>query len=399
MKILYLQCQMGAAGDMLLSALYELLEDKAGFLAALNRLGLPGVSYEATSASSGGISGTRMRVTVHGAEEDDHAAHPHSHTHATLPEIDALLDRLPLPQSPKAHAKAIYNSIAHAEAAVHGCPVELVHFHEVGALDAVADIVGVCYALDLLAPDRVEASAIHVGSGTVHCAHGVLPVPAPATARLLSGIPIYGGEIQGELCTPTGAALLAHFVQHFGPLPPMTLRATGCGIGSREFSRPNCLQSFWGEADDLSHSMLTELVCNLDDMTPEALAFACTELMSAGALDAYTVPGTMKKGRSGHVLTVLCQPEDHTRLAAQILRLTTTNGVRVRQCEKITLAVSSRTVQTPYGAVRIKTAQGDGILRSKPEYDDVACLARENGLPYDTVAQATRDAAGKEAPQ
>ena len=260
---------MGASGDMLLGALYELLPDRAGFVSTLNALGLPQVAVAAQPAQSLGLSGTHMAVTVAGLEEDELAGqghpHPHSHAslhhpehdhdhshthghgphhdhgHARLSDVDAILDRLPLPAPVLAHARAVYGSIAQAEAKAHGQPVEQVHFHEVGTLDAIADVAGVCYALHLLAPDEIVVSPIHVGSGQVRCAHGVMPVPAPATAHLLAGAPIYGGNIQGELCTPTGAALLTHFATRFGPMPLMQVDRVGVGLGSRQFPAANCL--------------------------------------------------------------------------------------------------------------------------------------------------------------
>ena len=265
MKTLYLECKMGAAGDMLMAALYELLsgEQKKNFLDTMNGLGLPGVEVAPIAARTGGIAGTHMKVTVHGHEEHehhhehescpaqgggthDHGEHHHHH-HATPGHIGAIIDGLSLPREVKEKARKVYNAIAQAEARAHGCEVGDVHFHEVGALDAVADVVGVCYALHLLSPDMVTASPVHVGSGTVKCAHGVMPVPAPATAELLLGIPTYGGEVQGELCTPTGAALLKTFVQSFGPMPAMETERIGYGLGTREFEQANCVRAFWGE--------------------------------------------------------------------------------------------------------------------------------------------------------
>lgn len=424
MKTLYLECSMGAAGDMLMSALYELLEDKAGFLRTMNGLGLPGVRLEAKSASTCGIAGTHMAVTVDGQEEHepsatqapvhlhggepehhhDHAhhhdhehghahAHDHSefhhhhHHHATPGHIAELIDGLSLPEEVKVHARGVYDAIAQAEAKAHGCPVGDVHYHEVGALDAVADVTGVCYALYLLRPDQILASPIHVGSGTVRCAHGVMPVPAPATANLLAGIPTYGGAVQGELCTPTGAALLAHFVQSFGPMPMMAAEQVGVGIGTKEFPQANCVRAFWGESREGANGEILELVCNLDDMTPEALAFACSRLLELGALDVYTTPGTMKKGRAGHVLTVLCAPEQESEMARHILRETTTNGLRVRRCGKYFLAPEAGQVQTQWGPVGLKLARGYGISHTKPEFEDAARLAREAGVSYQAVLQ------------
>ena len=426
MKTLYLECKMGAAGDMLLSALYELLgeKEKEDFLRTMNGLGLPGVHLEAEPAQSGGIAGTHMKVTVHGHEELEHDhphehehphdhdhphehEHPHDHDHphhhdhphehghehhhhhhATPGHIAHLIDHLPLPEEVRIQARGVYDAIARAEAKAHGCPVGDVHYHEVGALDAVADVTGVCYALHLLGPERIVVSPVHVGSGTVKCAHGIMPVPAPATANLLTGVPVYGGEVPGELCTPTGAALLAHFAQSFGPMPPMTVEAVGCGMGAKVFEgRANCVRAFCGEGAGGAEGQICELVCNLDDMTPEALAFAAQRLLELGALDVYTVPGTMKKGRPGHVLTVLCDPAREGELARAVLEQTTTNGLRVRRCGKYYLTPGSRQVETPWGPVGVKTAQGHGIAHAKPEFEAAATLARANGLPIHTVLE------------
>lgn len=415
MKTLYIECNMGAAGDMLMSALYELLEDKQGFLDVMNGLGLPGVKLQAQSKKTCGIAGTHMEVTVYGREEMEHhdhghdhhdhghsdhshSDHAHGHHHAGQAHIAELIDGLALPDEVKDHAKEVYHEIALAEAKAHGCPEGDVHFHEVGALDAVADVAGVCYAMYLLRPERVVVSPIHVGSGTVRCAHGIMPVPAPATANLLSGVPVYGGEVRGELCTPTGAALLVHFADEFGPMPAMAQRSVGIGIGTKEFEQANCVRIFSGElcqetwihGNAENQGEITELVCNIDDMTPEALAFAASRLLELGALDVYTLPGTMKKGRPGHVLTVLCGTERTQEFAGYILGQTTTNGVRVHRCGKYFLTPGSKTVQTEYGEVRVKTAEGFGNTHAKPEYEDVAALARRAGVPYQKVYDAVR---------
>ena len=330
MKTLYLECNMGAAGDMLMAALYELLPQtqKDAFLDTMNRL-LPGVTVTPRGAVTCGIAGTHMEVLVHGQEEHSHDValgaaqdalhdhghehdhgHAHHHHHASPADIAAILAGLDVPAAVKSNAKAVYDRIAAAEAKAHGVPVAEVHFHEVGALDAVADVTGVCLAMHLLAPDRVVASPVHVGSGQVRCAHGIMPVPAPATANLLTGIPTYGGEIRGELCTPTGAALLAHFCESFGPQPAMEVAAVGIGAGAKEFPAANCVRAFLGETEEGGREAISELVCHIDDMTAEALAFAGQRLLEDGALDVSTAPITMKKGRPAWALTVLCRPAD-----------------------------------------------------------------------------------------
>ena len=405
MKTLYLECKMGAAGDMLMAALYELLDQdqREEFLRTMNHLGLPGVEVAPVPAKTGGIAGTHMQVTVHGREEHEHDHHhehdhehghdhehhhDHHHHHATPGHIAELIDGLPLPQAVKDQARSVYAAIAQAEAQAHGCAVGDVHYHEVGALDAVADVTGVCYALHLLDVDCVTASPVHVGSGTVRCAHGIMPVPAPATAALLKGVPIYGGAIQGELCTPTGAALLKTFVQSFGPMGEMEVEKIGYGIGTKEFEQANCVRAFLGEEEPQNCGDILELVCNIDDMSPEALAFACARLLEGGALDVYTTPGTMKKGRPGWVLTVLCKPDHEQELVCQIFLHTTTNGLRSRLPQKLYLKPDIRQVQTQWGPVGVKIAKGFGVTHAKPEFEDVAALARENGLPYQTVFQA-----------
>ena len=434
MKTLYLECNMGAAGDMLMAALYELLPQtqKDAFLDTMNRL-LPGVTVTPRGAVTCGIAGTHMEVTVHGQEEHSHDValgtvqdtvhdhvhetahdeahhghehhhehehehdhghehhhdhdhgHAHHHHHASPADIAAILAGLDVPEAVKSNAKAVYDRIAAAEAKAHGVPVAEVHFHEVGALDAVADVTGVCLAMHLLALDRVVASPVHVGSGQVRCAYGIMPVPAPATAHLLTGIPTYGGEIRGELCTPTGAALLANFCGSFGPQPAMAVTAVGIGAGTKEFPAANCVRAFLGETEEGGREAVSELVCHIDDMTAEALAFAGERLLDAGALDVSTAPITMKKSRSAWALTVLCRPADEERLAKAVLRETSTLGVRVRRCDRYILSPSGRTVETAYGPMAVKMGRGFGIRREKPEYRDVARVAKEQGLPFQQV--------------
>lgn len=402
MNTLYLQCNMGAAGDMLTAALYELLPNQEEFLHTLNHMGLPGVEFHALPAQSCGITGTHMDVVVHGQREESvdhhhdhshehshhdhdhehehhHHDHTHHHHHTTLHDVEHLISHLNLPAPVLEQARAVYHRLAQAESRAHGVEVDLVHFHEVGALDAVADVAAACYALYLLAPDEVVVSPVHVGSGMVRCAHGVVPVPAPATAHLLEGVPCYGGEIQGELCTPTGAALLSTFATRFGPMPPMVLEKTGYGMGKKEFPAANCVRALWGHTQETGGEIL-ELVCNLDDMTPEALSFACQRLLEEGALDVYTLPGCMKKGRPGWQLVALCDTTHKDHLIGQIFAQTSTTGLRVRRCEKHVLSYTIATRDTPYGPVRMKKAQGYGVSRSKPEYEDMARIAREHKI-------------------
>lgn len=381
---------MGAAGDMLMAALYELLEDKQAFLDMMRSLGLPGIEISAEPAVKCGITGTHMKVLVHGSEEldalHDHLhehAHEHSHDHehhhhTGLHEIEHLLSHLDLPQTVRDDALAVYHRIAEAESKVHGRPVDQIHFHEVGTLDALADVVGVCLLMHLLAPDRVYASSVHVGCGQVKCAHGILPVPAPATALLLAGVPIYGGAIQGELCTPTGAALLTHFVTKFGELPSMQLLKSGYGMGTKDFPAANCVRAMLGEQDAPAEEIL-ELSCNLDDCTGEVIGFAMERLLDAGALDVYWTSVGMKKNRPGILLTCMCRPLDREKMVELLFKHTTTLGVRESAFRRYTLSRESKTIQTPDGDIRVKVSTGYGVTREKPEFDDLAKIARKTG--------------------
>lgn len=381
MKTLYFDCSMGAAGDMLAGSLLELFPQRQEVLAELNGLGIPGVEFIAEESIKCGITGTHLRVLVHGDEEGEHHHH-HHHTH--LADIAHITGHLQVAPHIRQQVLDIYNIIAQAESHVHGEPVEHVHFHEVGAMDAVADITAVCYLLDKLGADTVCASPVHVGSGQVTCAHGVLPVPAPATAHILQGIPIYGGEIRGELCTPTGAALLKYFINDFGAMPPMTPTAIGYGMGKKDFPAPNCVRAMVGTTGSSGDEIL-ELNCNLDDMTPEAIGFATEILMEKGALDVFTTPIYMKKNRPGVLLSTLCRPEDREVMVALLFRHTTTLGVRETRHHRYTLSRRTETIQTPYGPVRQKIAQGYGANRSKYEYEDLARIAKENDLSLNEI--------------
>ena len=415
MKILYLDCGMGAAGDMLAGALLELLPDPDAFVQELNALGIPGVAFRRETAEKCGIRGTHLSVTVHGEEEEsidcgpghahmhdhdhDHAhnhaqEHPHAHEHShghghahghhhhsSLHDIEHIVcGHLPIPERVKQQVMAVYRLIAEAESHAHGVPVTEIHFHEVGTLDAVADITAVCLLMDRLSPDEVVASPVHVGSGQVKCAHGILPVPAPATAYILRDVPIYGGSIRGELCTPTGAALLRHFVTRFGDMPPMRTQAIGYGMGKKDFAAANCVRAMLGEAAGQGGDRVWMLACNVDDMTAEAVGFAMERLFDCGALDVYTVPIGMKKSRPGTMLCVLCRPEAKDAMLDCLFRYTTTIGVRELALQRHVLDRRVTTLDTPYGPVRRKEVRGRGAERYKYEYEDLARIAREKGV-------------------
>lgn len=381
MKILYLDCSMGAAGDMLAAALLELLPDPEAFLNRLNSLGIPHITYCAEPSVKCGITGTHMAVRVHGEEEGEHH---HHHHHTGTQDIAAIVQKLPVSASVRQNILAVYDQIAQAESHVHGVPVSEIHFHEVGSMDAVADVTAVCMLMEELAPEQVIASPVHVGSGQVQCAHGILPVPAPATAYLLRDVPIYGGHISGELCTPTGAALLKHFVTAFSDLPVMQVEAIGYGCGKKDFPAANCVRALLGSTQVQTEDVV-ELSCNLDDMTAEELAFAMERLLEGGALDVFTVPIGMKKSRAATMLVTLCKPDAVQKTVQRIFQHTTTLGVRQQTLHRHVLQRKTQALQTPFGTVHRKDASGFGVMRSKYEYEDLARIAREQNMTLSAV--------------
>lgn len=495
MKTLYIECTMGAAGDMLTAALLELLPDKEAALAKLNAMGIPGVVFEAEPSAKCGITGTHMRVLIHGEEEEsvpcghthaqedhhehnhahehhhehehvhehhhehDHHVHTHAHAyvqedahchdsdahdhahhhehdahhqaHHGMAEIRSLIAELAVSETVKEKALAVYQRIAEAESKVHGAEVDQIHFHEVGSMDAVADVTAVCLLMELLAPEQVIVSPIHVGSGTVLCAHGRLPVPAPATALILEGMPIYGGSVQGELCTPTGAALLKTFADSFGPMPPMTVAKTGYGMGTKDFEQANCLRAMLGASFPMNgtgskmqtgqdaegentgsrgaagkdtetenpaghESRITEISCNLDDMTGEDIAFAAEHILQAGALDVFTESIYMKKGRPAVKLTVLARPEDEERLAGEIFRHTSTIGVRIHTDRRYELARRSEQRKTPLGTIEVKISEGFGVRKEKIEFASLKQIAETSGKRLAEVRAALAEEPKKE---
>jgi hypothetical protein len=273
----------------------------------------------------------------------------------------------------------VYGLIAEAESSVHGRPVSEIHFHEVGTYDAIADIAAVCLLMEEIAPGKVAASPVHVGSGQVRCAHGILPVPAPATALILKDVPIYGGSVRGELCTPTGAALLKYFVSEFGDMPVMRTTAVGYGMGKKDFEAANCVRAFLGEAEDRTE-IVSELSCNVDDMTAEEIGFAMERLFAGGAYEVYTVALGMKKSRPGTLLRVMCGEENKQEMISLIYKYTSTIGVRETLTRRYILDRQVETIETPYGKVRRKMSSGYGVTRAKYEYEDLAAIARERGI-------------------
>ena len=424
---LYLECNMGASGNMLMASLYELLPDKTAFHKAMERLRLPGVVIEYSASSKCGITGTHISVKIDGIEENsddvkdhNHHSHDHQHNHSHhndhdhhdrshyhhgrrygYNEILDLIRNLDLPAKVKDDAVGVYKILGEAEAKVHGISLDEIHFHEIGSIDAVADVVGCSLLMDMLGVSDVLVSSVHVGFGMVRCEHGILPVPAPATSEILRGIPIYNGKIEGELCTPTGAALLKYFATSFGPMPQIIVIKIGCGMGTKDFEAANCLRAFlYDEAAPVKNifntdnkDIVCEISCNLDDMTSEAIGAAFEILIENGALDVFTTPVMMKKNRPAVMLSCLCNEESCDSLMELMLKHTTTLGVRVTKCHRIIMERTIENVQTEYGDIRVKRAERFGISKYKPEYDDVMNAARKHSVPFQVVYDAAYNAA------
>ncbi|MBQ2202810.1 MAG: nickel pincer cofactor biosynthesis protein LarC [Clostridia bacterium] len=386
MKTLYLDCSMGAAGDMLCAALLELLPDPDAAIRDLNAIGIPHVVFKKTVSVKCGIAGTHLSVCVDGEEEHAHIHdHPH-HSHSDLASIETILAGLHVSDGVRSDALHVYRLIAEAESQVHGRPVADIHFHEVGTLDAIADVTAFCLLTERIKPDRIIASPVHVGSGTVRCAHGVLPVPAPATAYLLKDVPIYGGEIKGELCTPTGAALLRHFVTQFGSMPAMRVSAIGYGMGTKDFDTANCVRAMLGEAETRDTETIFELSANVDDMTAEQIGFASERLFEAGAVEVYTVPIGMKKSRPGTLIRAIARRDEKDSVLSAFFRHTTTLGVREVETKRYILSRTVDAKETALGAVRVKRSEGYGAVRAKVEYEDLARIAKERNITLSEAA-------------
>ena len=421
MKTLYLECGMGAAGDMLTAALLDLFKEPEQIIDKLNRIGIPKVKYVIEDSEKCGIKGMHVRVLVDGIEEapadmdetfahkemndhmhnghihdehvHDHQPGHHAHHHSSMHDIENIIQGLNVNDNVKKNAVEVYKLIAEAESKVHGKTVDEIHFHEVGSMDAVADVVAVCYLIDGLNPDNIIASPVRTGYGHVHCAHGILPVPAPATALILQKMPVYAGKLEGEFCTPTGAALLKHFVKEYGNMPVMSIENTGYGMGSKNFPIANCLRAYIGEnADsdgmyerDKIHDRIIELRCNLDDMAPEDIAYATELLMNEGACDVYTLNIQMKKNRPGIMLCCMCKQNEKEKFAGLIFKHTSTIGIREYECNRYILKRENIVIDTGYGKVQAKKSEGYGTKKIKAEYEDIARIAKETGLPISEV--------------
>jgi len=394
---------MGAAGDMISAALLDLFEDKNAVLGELNALGIPGVEFVAERAEKCGISGTHLHVLVHGEEEapapevhmhdhcHEHEGHDHGHGHHHHGNVKHMEDiehivmgHINADISLKIEVMGVYALIADAESKAHGLPVTDVHFSEVGRMDAVADVAAACYLMRKLAPDRVTVSPLRTGYGLVKCDHGTVPVPAPATANLLVGMPSYAGDIEGEMLTPTGAALIKHFAGSFGVQPAMVTKAVGYGMGTKDFGIANCVRATLGEESGEQNftvnDEICEYSCNVDDMTGEEIGFAMDRIFDAGALDVYTIPIGMKKNRPGTLIRFLCKESDLEKVIAAVFKHTTTIGIRGGKLDRYIQDRRFSSVNIDGHEIRVKASSGYGSEKTKFEFDDLAKFALEKNI-------------------
>lgn len=427
--LLYIECKMGAAGDMLMSALYELLSDtqKKEFVDTMNSVFGEDVQICPEAKNTCGIKGTHIHVLALEAEEgcdqiDDykvsdhdvhtdchkhnhhenttHHEHSHEHHHYSFMSVKHIIEELEIDKDVKANAVKVYEIIGNAEAHVHNSTLENIHFHEVGSLDAMADVVGCCLLFHYLKPDRIICSPIHVGNGTVKCAHGILPVPTPATAEILKGIPYYTGNINSELCTPTGAAILKYFADSFSDMPPMAIQNIGYGIGNKQFDTANAVRVFIGEkyteqnmdkSNAYASDEILEISCNLDDMTGEELGYAMDVLLEAGALDVFFTPIYMKKNRPAVMLSCLCKTEDMDKFTDLMFKHTTTRGVRYADYTRAKLNSAFEEIHTNAGIVRRKTSTGKNIEKAKLEFEDLKKIAKALDMSIEDVRKLVMD--------
>ena len=388
---LYLDCFSGAAGDMLLGALLDLGLPLDALRGALGSLALDYGTVSADRVQRAGVSATKFRVHEKAAEPDPASGRPGHHAHHHLKHIVAAIKKSALSAEGQDRAVSLFERLAQAEAAIHDTPIERVHLHEVGAVDSIIDIVGTVYGFEWFGIDDIAASPLNVGGGTVKCAHGIFPVPAPATMRLLANVPIYGNGTT-ELVTPTGALLVTAYAREFGPLPSMTVETIGYGAGDRDVKDvPNVLRILRGTragatADD---QRIVKLECEIDDMNPQLFGPLLDQLLAAGAFDVFYTPVQMKKNRPGTLVTVIASPERRTHLTDLLFRGSTSIGVRYQEMSRACLERSVETVETSYGPVRFKVARrGDEELNAAPEFDDCARLAADHGVSIKSVQAA-----------
>lgn len=371
MKIAYFDCFSGISGDMVLGALVDSGVDIAYLRKELGKLGISGYNISAKKVEKNHISGTKVDIDIR-----------ERHKHRGLKDINGIIDKSALDQDIKDLSKKIFLRLTSAESRVHNTDIEKIHFHEVGALDAIIDIVGIAIGLKKINADKIYCSKLNVGSGFVRCAHGVMPVPAPATMELLKGVPVYSTDVKGELVTPTGAAVIMSIAADFGGMPQMRVEKVGYGAGKSDFEHPNLLRIVIGEAaEDYDSDVITVVETNIDDMNPEYYWHIVEKMLENGALDAYLTNIIMKKGRPAVKLSVICVPENTDRLAEMIFRETTTFGVRIYETRRKKLLVEKKDVATKYGTVGIKIGKSkSGIVTISPEYRDCKKIADENNV-------------------
>ncbi|HXW15077.1 MAG TPA: nickel pincer cofactor biosynthesis protein LarC [Terriglobia bacterium] len=391
MKQAYLDCSSGISGDMFLATLIDAGVPVDRLFSELKKLPLGFYEFKRSRALRGGVVGTRVDIQVPGKQ-------PHRH----LADIQALLEQASLPEKTTAQALKIFAHLAEVEGKLHNVPPGKIHFHEVGAVDAVLDVVGTCVGLELLEISHLVCSPLNVGSGRVNAAHGTLPVPAPATAELLKGIPVYSTGVEGELVTPTGAALVANLARAFGPLHSMKIEKIGYGAGEKDFhGHPNIARLFIGEpigavkgAPGLPGDEVVSVIeANVDDMNPQLYGYVLEKALAAGALDVTCSSAQMKKNRPGLTISILCEPDRSDALSQLLFEQTTTIGVRIYEARRKVLEREQVTVETPYGAVQVKVARREGkVVNATPEFDDCQRLAAEKSVPLKQVIAAAEAA-------
>jgi uncharacterized protein (TIGR00299 family) protein len=413
-RVLYLDCFSGISGDMFLGMAVDLGVPLSHLRKELSRLRLKGYSLASRQVQRSGLWGTQVLVRIPGAAAESRKGHPHDEglhahtlagaehvhrrgeTHRGIREIRRIIERSRLDRAIQRRSIRVFETLVEAEARVHRVPPARVHLHEVGAVDAIVDIVGACICLEALRPDRVIASALPTGSGTIECAHGVFPVPAPATAEILKGKPVYADGFRGELVTPTGAALVATLADEFGPMPPLRMLRVGHGAGSRNpAGRPNLLRGFLGELEEPAALLekVAVLETTIDDLNPQVYGYLMERLFAAGALEVFFTSLQMKKNRPGTLVTVISPPERFDDVGEVIFRETTTIGFRYQRMDRIELGREIRRVRTPYGAVRVKVSLFRGkVVQATPEYEDCRAAALKAGVPLREVQRSAAEA-------
>ncbi len=400
MKIIYFDCSMGAAGDMINASLLELVEDKKALIDKINSLGIDGVEVESKKTEKCGIVGNSFSVKIDGNEEIEHShihedthsdenSQEHHHSHSHLSDIESIVNNFDIDKDVKKDVLNIYRILAESESISHGKSVDKIHFHEVGEIDAIIDITMACMLFNTIKADKIISSPINVGSGTVKCVHGILPVPAPATLNILKNVPMYSSDIKSELCTPTGAAILKYYVDEYRDMPIMKVKNIGYGMGKKDFEQANCIRTFLADIEDKDEELI-ELSFNVDDMTAEEIAFANEVFMQNGALDVYTTPIMMKKSRLGSMIKLLCFEKNKENLINQIFKHTSTLGIRELEYKRHYLDRKIVKKETPYGTIRVKESSGYGVSRSKCEYEDLSKIARENDISFREIKDSIK---------